>query len=129
MLSKKDLNAMLKGDISMTAVNRLLKDEEHARFRRKVWETIGVPQDLVIPTFDSKTMLYGQLSEVIHGSSGKYVYLPSNAGELEIRFFGEVSKLFEKDVDYFDVVSVNAGETLEADFPPKNQTNSSGYSR
>ncbi|EKX48280.1 hypothetical protein GUITHDRAFT_151843 [Guillardia theta CCMP2712] len=129
MLSKKDLNAMLKGDISMTAVNRLLKDEEHARFRRKVWETIGVPQDLVIPTFDSKTMLYGQLSEVIHGSSGKHVYLPSNAGELEIRFFGEVSKLFEKDVDYFDVVSVNAGETLEADFPPKNQTNSSGYSR
>ncbi|EKX43691.1 hypothetical protein GUITHDRAFT_110490 [Guillardia theta CCMP2712] len=129
MLSKSDLNAMQNGKISMTDVNRLLTDNEHAEFRRKVWERIGLPQDLVIPTFDPKMMLYGQLSEMIHGSPGNYVFLPSNADELHIRFFSEVAKFFEKNIEYFDIVSANAGETLEADFFRKIKTNSTGKPR
>ena len=41
MLSKSDLKAMQNGKISMSDVNRLMKDEHHAKFRRKVWERSG----------------------------------------------------------------------------------------
>ncbi|EKX32007.1 hypothetical protein GUITHDRAFT_121826 [Guillardia theta CCMP2712] len=125
MLPKTVLNTMQRGEISMSDVFRLLNDPEHASFRRNVWKTIGLPQDLVLPPFDPRTMMYVQLSEMIRCSPGKYVFLHSYADDREIIFFSEVAKRFEKKVDYFDPVSAFAGERIlkADDFFPHNRTN------
>ena len=78
----------------MSGMNRILVGEES--FRGVVWKKIGLPEGLAIPTLSSDTILYGQLSDGVHGSPGKFVYLTSDAAEEEVIFYTELTNAFKK---------------------------------
>ena len=111
-LPQKYLNLIRHKRISMSNIYWLLESQQS--FRSTVWNEIGLPEDLAIPTYNEGNMLYGQLSDGIHGPSGAFVYLSSKTADVEVRFFSEVAQVFNKKVRFFDDVSADAGENNEA---------------
>ena len=110
-LQRKALELMRKRDLSMRAMNRHLQTNNSLRLA--VWKQIGLPEDLLIPTFSQENMLYGYLSEHIHGPTGLFVFLSSRTAKEEIRFFRDVATVFKKEVDFFDEASAEEGELME----------------
>ncbi|EKX43571.1 hypothetical protein GUITHDRAFT_110377 [Guillardia theta CCMP2712] len=113
-LPQKYWSLIKRRQISMSNIYWLLESQES--FRSAVWKEIGLPEDLAIPTYRGNldNMLYGQLSDGIHGPSGAFVYLSSKTADVEVRFFSEVAQIFNKKVRFFDDVSADAGENNEA---------------
>ena len=110
-LQRKALELMRKRDLSMRAMNRHLQTNNSLRLA--VWKQIGLPEDLLIPTLSQENMLYGYLSEHIHGPTGLFVFLSSRTAKEEIRFFRDVASVFKKEVDFFDEASAEEGELME----------------
>mmetsp|Transcript_25047 Transcript_25047/g.82628 ORF Transcript_25047/g.82628 Transcript_25047/m.82628 type:complete len:164 (-) Transcript_25047:204-695(-) len=110
-LPRKDLQLMRKRQLSMSAMNRHLQTNNSLRLA--VWKQIGLPEDLLIPPLSQEKILYGFLSEHIHGPTGLFVFLSSRTAKEEIRFFRDVASVFKKEVDFFEEVSAEEGELIE----------------
>ncbi|EKX47227.1 hypothetical protein GUITHDRAFT_107138 [Guillardia theta CCMP2712] len=110
-LPRKDLELMIQRQLSMRSMNRHLQTNNSLRLA--VWKRIGLPEDLLMPGLSEEKMLYGYLSEHIHGPTGLFVFLSSRTAKEEIRFFSEVAHVFKKEVDFFDDASAEEGELME----------------
>lgn len=109
-LSKADHDKLMSSkSLSMSSINRMLQQLD---IREMMWERIGLPKDLEIPNLTDDYHLYGNLSEVVHGPQGSFVYLSNDASEVETRFWQAVCDKFGKTLDMFDRKKVESGKKV-----------------
>ncbi|EKX34053.1 hypothetical protein GUITHDRAFT_155858 [Guillardia theta CCMP2712] len=109
-LSNADHDKLMSGkSLSMSSISKMLQRPE---IREMMWERIGLPKDLEIPNLTDDYHFYGNLSEVVHGPQGSFVYLSDDASEVETRFWQAVCDKFGKTLDMFDRKKVESGKKV-----------------
>ena len=105
-LSKLSTKVFIEARRSMTGINRILaKDKE---IRREIWRLMDIDQNLELPESTVRTCNknmkpeYKFLSEQIHNSEEKCVYVERGSDPSKIRFYMEICKKFGKTLDIYD---------------------------
>jgi hypothetical protein len=93
----------VKRGISMSAVDRLFEDPA---FKDAVWDTFGFDQSCDYPSFPGD-ILYGLLSERIHGPNLTAIYLRSEKDRKHACFFEDIGRLVKKEIEIVDELNVD----------------------